>query len=58
MDINTIRTVITVIALVTFLAIVAWAWSSRRHADFAEASRLVLDEEDGPSNDAPRENAK
>jgi cytochrome c oxidase cbb3-type subunit IV len=58
MDINTIRTVITVLALVTFLAIVAWAWSSRRHADFDAAARLVLDEEEGPSNDAHRENAK
>jgi len=57
MDINTIRTAITVLALVTFLAIVAWAWSSRRRADFDAASRLPL-EEDGPSNDAPREKAQ
>ena len=47
MDINTIRIVVTVVALLTFLGIVAWAWSSRRRADFEAASRLVLDEGDG-----------
>lgn len=56
MDINTLRTAITVLALITFLAIVAWAWSSRRRADFEAASRLPLDD-DEPSNDAPREKA-
>jgi cytochrome c oxidase cbb3-type subunit 4 len=46
MDINTIRSVITVAALITFLGIVAWAWSSRRRADFDAAARLPLDEDD------------
>ena len=47
MDINTIRIIVTVVGLITFLGIVAWAWSSRRRADFEAASRLVLDERDG-----------
>ncbi|MBK7660647.1 MAG: cbb3-type cytochrome c oxidase subunit 3 [Betaproteobacteria bacterium] len=55
MDINTIRTSITVLAMIAFLGIVAWAWSSGRRADFDAASRLPLDEDD-PSHDAPREN--
>ena len=46
MDINTIRAAITVAALITFLGIVAWAWSSRRNADFEAAARLPLDEDD------------
>jgi cytochrome c oxidase cbb3-type subunit 4 len=46
MDINTIRTVITVAAFLTFLGIVAWAWSSRRSADFEAAARLPFDEDD------------
>lgn len=46
MDINAIRAGITVAALITFLGIVAWAWSSRRRADFEAASRLPLDEDD------------
>ncbi len=33
----------TVVALVIFLGIVAWAWSSRRTADFEAAARLALD---------------
>ena len=47
MDVNTIRIIVTVMALATFLGIVVWAWSSRRHADFDAASRLVLDDGDG-----------
>jgi cytochrome c oxidase cbb3-type subunit 4 len=54
MDINTVRTAVTVLAMVAFLAIVAWAWSSRRRSDFDAAARLPL-EEDDPSTDAPRE---
>jgi len=46
MDINTIRAGVTVAALLTFLGIVAWAWSSRRRADFEAAARLPLDEDD------------
>jgi len=57
MDITTLRTSITVLAMLAFLGIVAWAWSSRRAADFDAASRLPL-EEDGPPNDASRENGK
>ena len=46
MDINMIRAGVTVAALITFLGIVAWAWSSRRRADFEAAARLPLDEDD------------
>ena len=46
MDINMIRAGVTVAAFITILGIVAWAWSSRRHADFEAAARLPLDEED------------
>jgi len=55
MDINTIRAAITVAAFLTFLAIVAWAWSSRRREDFEAAARLPLDEEDDAT---PRENQR
>ncbi|MBK6982386.1 MAG: cbb3-type cytochrome c oxidase subunit 3 [Betaproteobacteria bacterium] len=49
MDINAVRAGITVAALITFLCIVAWAWSSRRRADFEAASRLPLEEDDAAS---------
>ena len=46
MDINFVRSVSTVVLLAVFIGIVAWAWSSRRRADFEAAARLPLDEDD------------
>jgi cytochrome c oxidase cbb3-type subunit 4 len=51
MDLNDIRIGITVLAMLSFLGIVAWAWSSRRKADFEAAARLPL-EEDGATEDS------
>jgi len=47
MDINDVRSLITVVSLVAFLAIVVWAYGSKRKAGFEEAARSVLDERDG-----------
>ena len=52
MDINAIRAGVTVAALITFLGIVAWAWSSRRRADFEAAARLPLEEEEDDADHA------
>ncbi|MEO1766046.1 cbb3-type cytochrome oxidase subunit 3 [Thiobacter aerophilum] len=46
MDLNDLRSLMTVVSLLTFVGIVLWAWSSRRKAAFDEAARLVFDEED------------
>lgn len=40
MDINTLRSAVTVAALIAFIGIVVWAWSRRNQADFDEAARL------------------
>ena len=40
MDINTLRSVVTVVAFLTFLGIVFWAWSARNAAGFDEAAQL------------------
>jgi cytochrome c oxidase cbb3-type subunit IV len=45
MDLNTVRTVIEVLAFVAFLGIVAWAYSSRRRRDFDAAAALPFDHE-------------
>jgi cytochrome c oxidase cbb3-type subunit 4 len=45
MDLATFRGVVTGVLLVSFVALIAWAWSRRRAADFAAAARLPLDEE-------------
>ena len=46
MDINDIRSLVTVVSFVAFLGIVAWAYSAKRKARFEEAARSVLLEED------------
>jgi len=45
MDINVLRSVATVTSLVTFVAIVWWAWSRRRAGDFAEAANLPFEQD-------------
>ncbi|MBX3610280.1 MAG: cbb3-type cytochrome c oxidase subunit 3 [Hydrogenophaga sp.] len=45
MDINTLRSVVTVISLLAFLGIVVWAWSRRNQARFEEAAQLPFQDE-------------
>ena len=45
MDINTLRSIATVLAFVTFIGIVLWAWSRRRKADFDEAANLPFEQD-------------
>jgi|APIni6443716594_1056825.scaffolds.fasta_scaffold252197_2 cytochrome c oxidase cbb3-type subunit 4 len=46
MDINDLRSIVTVVSFVTFLGIVAWAFSGRRKTAFDEAARLPLDDDE------------
>ena len=46
MDINLLRSLITVAALVAFLGIVWWAYGPARKERFERDGRLPLDEED------------
>jgi cytochrome c oxidase cbb3-type subunit 4 len=46
MDINTLRSIITVAAFAIFIAIVLWAYSDRSKAAFDQAARLPFDEDD------------
>ena len=52
MDYNTLGSVMTVVMLVVFLAIVAWACSSKRSAQFDAAARVPF-EEDAESTPPP-----
>ena len=45
MDVNTLRSITTVAALVVFIGIVVWAWSRRRSADFAQAANLPFEQD-------------
>lgn len=42
MDVNGMRTVVTVVAFVLFLGIVVWAYRPASLRDFEEAARLPL----------------
>jgi len=46
MDINTIRSLVTVLCFLAFLGIVFWAWSPKRKPAFDEAAQLPFAEED------------
>jgi cytochrome c oxidase cbb3-type subunit IV len=45
MDVNDLRSIVTVVSLVVFLGIVAWAWSKRNKASFDEAAQLPFKDE-------------
>ena len=45
MDINDMRSAVTVLSLVLFLGIVVWAWSRRNKADFDAAAQLPFNDE-------------
>ncbi|MBK6866463.1 MAG: cbb3-type cytochrome c oxidase subunit 3 [Burkholderiales bacterium] len=45
MDINLLRSIVTVVALLVFIGIVAWAWSSRNKQRFDEAARLPFEQD-------------
>ena len=40
MDINDMRSIVTLVSFVTFIGIIVWAWSKRNKADFDEAAQL------------------
>jgi cytochrome c oxidase cbb3-type subunit IV len=45
MDINTLRSIVTVVTFVCFIGIWVWAWSSRRKEDFDRAAHLPFDQD-------------
>ena len=45
MDINDLRSFLTLLMFVLFIGIVWWAYSAKRKQDFDEAARLALDDE-------------
>jgi cytochrome c oxidase cbb3-type subunit 4 len=54
MDINDIRSAMTVIMFVLFLGIVFWAYSSKRKRAFDEAARLPFEEDESMVAGKPR----
>ena len=44
-DINTLRSVATVISFITFIGIVAWAYSRGKKVDFEQAAKLPFEQD-------------
>ena len=47
MDINIFRGAILLILMLSFLGLIAWAWSGKRKSAFTDASMLPLEEDNG-----------
>jgi cytochrome c oxidase cbb3-type subunit 4 len=45
MDINTLRSIVTVVTFIVFIGIVAWAWSRKNQSRFEEAARLPFEQD-------------
>jgi cytochrome c oxidase cbb3-type subunit 4 len=45
LDINTLRSMATVVSFVTFIGIIVWAYSRRNAADFEEAANLPFEQD-------------
>jgi cytochrome c oxidase cbb3-type subunit IV len=45
MDVDALRSVMTVLSFIAFVAIVAWAWSARARPAFERAARLPFEED-------------
>lgn len=46
MDINDLRSIVTVVSFITFLGILAWAFSGRRKAAFDEAAQSLMEDDE------------
>ncbi|MGD2173138.1 MAG: cbb3-type cytochrome c oxidase subunit 3 [Gammaproteobacteria bacterium] len=53
MSFTFIQSVWTIVVMVTFLGIVAWAYSGKRKSSFDEAARLPFDEEQPDADRKP-----
>ena len=45
MDVNILRSIVTVISLLVFIGIVIWVWSKRHTGDFEKAANLPFEQD-------------
>ena len=45
LDVNTLRSLATVVSFAVFIGIWVWAWSKRRSTDFREAANLPFEQD-------------
>lgn len=53
MDINLIRSLVTLSGLALFVGLMAWTWRPSRKEDHEQASRLLFDGESRPDEGSP-----
>ncbi|HDY97158.1 MAG TPA: cbb3-type cytochrome c oxidase subunit 3 [Pseudomonas sabulinigri] len=59
MDINTLRGLGTIFAMLAFIGVVIWAYSSYKKKDFDEAAQLPFaDENDAKARDEQQDDAR
>ncbi len=51
--IDLLRGAMTLVLLMSFIAIVVWAWSGRRKTEFDSLARMALDEDSPPTPTLP-----
>jgi cytochrome c oxidase cbb3-type subunit 4 len=51
MDIGTFHGLWSLLILVIFIGIVAWAWSGKRKSDFEDAAHIPFDQDDETGQD-------
>ena len=51
MDIGTFHGLWSLLILVIFIGIVAWAWSGKRKSDFEDAAHIPFDQDDEIGHD-------
>ena len=44
-DVNTLRSLVTVVSFLTFIGIVVWAYSRKNSADFDKAANLPFEQD-------------
>jgi cytochrome c oxidase cbb3-type subunit 4 len=44
-DVNTLRSLVTVVGFLTFIGIIAWAYSRKNAADFDKAANLPFEQD-------------
>ncbi len=62
MDLNTLRSLVTLLSFIAFIGVVLWAWSGKNRDRFQQAAMLPFaydDDDDGPEHaQPPRHRAK
>ena len=53
MDVNELRTAVTLLSFIAFIGIFVWAWSRRNASGFSEAAQLPFRDSESPE---PRSN--